>query len=200
MANAITLSRLVLLIIVLLIAYFGGPVLQLANVLLLILMFVGDAIDGPVARARGEETRFGAVLDIACDRAVEYVLWVALADLDAIGLWVPVLFLLRGTVVDGMRGAVSAGDTPFSMMQSRLGRFLVAGRFMRGFYGVIKAVAFCWLFFLLPLPELVPDIWSEWAFWLNGFGLVLVWISAALCVIRGVPVIVEVVQKRDQLQ
>ena len=43
--------------------------------LLTLIVFIGDAIDGLVARARGEANALGAVIDIAGDRIVENVCW-----------------------------------------------------------------------------------------------------------------------------
>ena len=72
MANLITLSRLLLLIVVVVIAYQPEhPWWQLANVPLLIFLFVTDGLDGYVARKRGEASVFGAMFDIAGDRIVE---------------------------------------------------------------------------------------------------------------------------------
>src|SRR3546814_2980958 len=55
-----------------------------------------------------------------------------------ISVWVALVFIVRGTIVDSIRyAAIAEGQTAFGMMRSPAGRFLVAGRFMRGFYGKI---------------------------------------------------------------
>jgi CDP-diacylglycerol--glycerol-3-phosphate 3-phosphatidyltransferase len=68
---------------------------------------------------------------------------------------------------------------------------LVAGRFMRGFYGVLKALAFAMLLLLQPLDVLAPAWWASWreAAWLLADGLVLA--SVAVCLLRGIPVVAE---------
>ena len=88
MANAITLSRLLLLWLVVLLAVAAPPAWQLLNVPLLILVFVSDGLDGYVARALQQTSLFGALFDIAADRIVELSLWVLLAYLQLIPLWV----------------------------------------------------------------------------------------------------------------
>jgi CDP-diacylglycerol--glycerol-3-phosphate 3-phosphatidyltransferase len=193
MANLITLSRLLLLVIVVALAYAPPSALQLANVPLLILVFVTDGLDGWVARRRGEESLFGAMFDIAGDRIVELTLWIVLADLDLVPVWVPLVFVVRGTVVDAIRASQTKrrGQSPFALMESPLGRWLVAGKFMRIFYAVLKAHAFCWLLLIQPLPVLAPGLWADWGGLLASIGAVLVYLSVAICLVRGVPVIAE---------
>lgn len=193
MANLITLSRLLLLMAVVVIAYLPPSPWQLANVLLLILVFVTDGLDGYVARRRNEATLFGALFDIAGDRIVELTMWIVLADLDLVPIWVPILFVVRGTIVDTIRASHSRreGDSPFAMMETPLGRWLVAGKFMRIFYAVLKATAFCWLLFLQPFGLVLPGIWAGWGHVMIGFGNALVYLSVFICLLRGLPVVAE---------
>ncbi len=202
MANLITLSRLLLLMLVVVMAYYAPPIWQLANVPLLILVFVTDGLDGYVARKRNETSLFGAMFDIAGDRIVELSMWIVLADLDLVPIWVPLVFVIRGVIVDTIRASQASDhrQSPFAMIESPLARWLVAGKFMRIFYATAKATAFCWLLLLQPLPQLVPGIWSEWAPLLEGIGFALVLIAVLLCIIRGVPVIAEFVYaERDAI-
>ncbi len=203
MANLITLSRLLLLIVVVVIAYQPEhPWWQLANVPLLIFLFVTDGLDGYVARKRGEASVFGAMFDIAGDRIVELTMWIVLAHLHMVPVWVPLVFVIRGTVVDTIRAnqVSTEGKQPFSMIRSRVGQWLVGGKFMRGFYAVLKATAFCWLLLLQPLPTLVPAIWSDWAGVLETVGAILVYLAVAICLARGLPVVLEFVyEERDSI-
>lgn len=201
MANLITLSRLILLFVVIWIAYLPLSWMHFLNVPLLILVFVTDGFDGYVARKRNETSLFGAMFDITVDRIVELSMWVVLADLDLVPVWVPLLFVVRGTIVDTVRANGAAqGASPFSMMRSPIGRFLVAGKFMRIFYAVTKATAFCWLLFIQPVPVVLPAIWAQWSWLLVAVGAVLVWLSVIQCILRGLPVVVEfVVEQRETL-
>jgi CDP-diacylglycerol--glycerol-3-phosphate 3-phosphatidyltransferase len=193
MANLITLSRLLLLVLVVWMAYQPPSWWQLADVALLIVVFVTDGLDGYVARLRGETSLFGAMFDIAGDRIVELTMWIVLADLDLVPIWVPLVFVVRGTIVDAIRASQTShrGQSPFSMMETSLGRWLVAGKFMRIFYSVLKAHAFCWLLLIHPLPSLLPAFWAAWGWLLAGIGGVLVYLSVAICLVRGLPVIAE---------
>lgn len=201
MANLITLSRLILLFVVIGFAYQPASWWQLANVALLIFVFVTDGLDGYVARKRGETSVFGAMFDIAVDRIVELSLWIALLPLGLVPLWAPLVFVVRGSIVDSIRARQTAdsGKAPFEMMRHPLAKWLVAGRFMRGFYAVMKAVAFCWLLLIHPLPELVPGFWEAWGGVLRLTADILIWVAVILCVARGLPVIIEFMSEEKVL-
>ena len=62
---------------------------------------------------------------------------------------------------------------------------------MRNFYGIIKTLAFIWLFLLPPMEQLAPGFWAEWRDLLHAIAYALVGASLALCLIRGLPVVVE---------
>lgn len=197
MANAITLARLALLFVLVGMAYWASPQWQLLDPPLLLLVISLDGLDGWVARRRGETSMFGAVFDIAADRVVEAVLWLVLADLGLVPIWVAILFVTRGVLVDSVRYArIAAGGGVFDM-KSAIGRFLVAERFMRGFYGALKAVTFGWLFLLQPWPSLDPASWAAWSPALAPVTAGLVYASVLVCLVRGVPVIVEFVAAAD---
>lgn len=192
MANYITLFRLLLLFVLVAMVYRAPPAWQLLDPLLLIVIIALDGLDGYVARKRGEASLFGSVFDIAVDRVVENVLWVVLADLGLVPLWVALLFITRGILVDSIRThGARRGEAPFAMLRSPLGRFLVAGRFMRGLYGAVKAVAFSWLLLLHPLPVLVPEWWAAWSGVLESISLTLIYLAVALCLLRAAPVLAE---------
>ncbi len=199
MANLITLSRLLLLFVVIYFAYQPASWWHLANVALLILVFVSDALDGYAARKLHETSVFGAVFDIAVDRIVELTLWIAYLPLGLVPLWAPLVFVVRGSIVDAIRArqAGETGKAPFEVMVNPLARWLVAGRFMRGFYAAIKGICFCWLLLIYPLAELVPGFWAQWGMWLSLIGDALIWITVLLCVVRGLPVIVEFVAELE---
>src|SRR4030042_5951215 len=112
--NLITLARLPLLLIgvgLLFVPSFGVRLIGLG---LLIALFLLDWFDGYVARLRHEVTELGAVLDIALDRSVENILWITFMYLGLVPLWVPIVFLIRSFVVDGLRGgALARGKSGF---------------------------------------------------------------------------------------
>jgi CDP-diacylglycerol--glycerol-3-phosphate 3-phosphatidyltransferase len=158
MANVITLARVALLFITVGFVYLslpregapgGEPLWVLVAAVLTLIVFISDAFDGMIARARGEANAAGAVFDIAGDRIVENVYWVMFAHIGLLPVWFPFLMLARSFTVDGLRSlAMSEGKTAFgekTMMTSRFGVWLAASRLHRGLYGAAKVVAFMWL-------------------------------------------------------
>ncbi len=193
MANAITLSRLPLLVGIVVLLYLGGPWVHVATAGLVVLLIFMDSLDGLVARRRHEVGMLGSKLDIAVDRVVELVLWVVYAHLDLISVAIPLIVIIRGTMVDAVRSfSVVFGETSFGMMKTRWGRWLVGGKFVRTFYGFAKGLAFCTLALALGLRGLwegTPREGTADFVWI--LAVVLSWIAAALCIVRGAPVLVE---------
>jgi CDP-diacylglycerol---glycerol-3-phosphate 3-phosphatidyltransferase len=194
MANLITLARFLLLFLLVALAYRAGPEWQLMNAPLLLLIIGLDGLDGYVARKRNETSLFGAIFDIAIDRVVENVLWVVLADLDLVSIWVAIVFITRAAIVDSIRYAgLSDGQTPFGMIRGALARFIVASRFMRAVYGMLKAATFAWIFLFQPVPLLYPAFWQANGPWIVWIAFLLTNASVALCLIRALPVVLEFV-------
>jgi CDP-diacylglycerol---glycerol-3-phosphate 3-phosphatidyltransferase len=186
LANLITLARLPLLLILVGLLFVPSFWVRLIGLGLLIVLFLLDWFDGYVARLRNEVTEIGAVLDIALDRSVENILWITFMYLGLVPLWVPIVFLVRSFVVDGIRGAALArGKSGFGMMYSPLGRFLVASRFMRALYGLAKGVIFGLLYLTWALAIKDPTILIT----LHPLNQSLIFFTTALCLIRGLPVI-----------
>ncbi len=188
LANLITLARLPLLLLLIVLLFVPSFAVQLAGLVLLIVLFLMDWFDGYVARVRNEVTEMGAVLDVALDRAVENILWLTFMYLAMVPLWVPIVFLIRSFIVDGIRGvALSRGKSGFGMMHSPLGRFLVASRFMRAFYGLAKAVVFCMLY----LTHALALKYATAPLALHSLNQGLIFLTVALCVARGIPVLMD---------
>jgi CDP-diacylglycerol--glycerol-3-phosphate 3-phosphatidyltransferase len=204
MANLVTLSRLLLLLLVVWIFYLPSTPWAFANFVLIIVIFASDGLDGYVARKRNETSLFGALFDIAGDRIVELTLLIVAADIDLVPIWVPLVFIVRGVIVDTIRSsnAVAQGMSPFALMRSPLGKFIVAGKFMRIFYAVSKASAFAGLALQRPGPVYLPTLWGYVGWLLTGLTYFFVYLSVALCIARGWPVIAEFVytQKNDILR
>lgn len=144
-----------------------------------------DGLDGIIARKLNITSDFGAFFDIACDRATEFIFLALFATLNWMPFWVLIVFLVRGIIVDGIRGfATKEGKTAFgekSMMESKLGLFLTSSRFMRFLYGGVKLFAFAFMF----ISQMV--VFS----FLQGPEMLLIYLATFLCVVRGIPVLIE---------
>jgi CDP-diacylglycerol--glycerol-3-phosphate 3-phosphatidyltransferase len=193
MANTITLARIPLLIVIVLLLYVDNPAIQIVTAGLVVVLILMDTLDGIVARRRQEVGMLGSKLDIAVDRIVEQVMWVVYAHLHLVSVAIPIIFLIRGGLVDTVRSfSLVWGETSFGMMQTKWGQRLVASGFMRSVYGLSKAAAFC----LLALALGLRGLWAgtpkaSWAETVWSVAVVLSWLATAICVIRGAPVLVE---------
>src|SRR5271163_4805601 len=97
---------------------------DLMAVALTIVAIALDGVDGHVARTRGLATPLGAQLDILGDRVVENLFFTFFAVSGLVSLWLPILFFVRGTLTDFLRGVAGrAGRRGFgtASMQERWG-------------------------------------------------------------------------------
>lgn len=193
LANWITLSRFPLLLLSVLILYFGSATLRLAGVALLFVGLMLDTVDGMVARKTGQTSLFGSVLDIAADRTYELLLWVCFADLRLIPVAIPLIIIARTTLTDAFRSiGVGQGTAPFSQHRTALGRFLVGSTWMRTGYAVTKTTTFCGLALAQAFSGFPPDAAPARAVPSMMAALhVIAWLAVTFCVFRGLPVIIH---------
>jgi CDP-diacylglycerol--glycerol-3-phosphate 3-phosphatidyltransferase len=191
-----------LLFVVIWLMYGGNAVVAQWCAVALAIIIALDAVDGMVARHYHEVNQFGAIFDIVGDRIVENVMWIVFADLDIVPVWVPIMVVSRGFLVDGLRSAgYEEGMTPFgehNIMRSAFTTWLTAGRFMRAFFGCAKAAGFVYLAMLYAqnLTEDGHGLFFSWFFqfaWWNWLGWFLVWTAVVLTVVRAIPVVVDAV-------
>ena len=198
-ANLVTVLRVGLLFVLIFFIYDQGfPQLVLA-LFLVILIILMDGYDGYLARKYHVETRVGSVLDITGDRIVENVLWIVFSHLGLVSVWVPIIVISRGLLTDSIRSvALSHGMTAFgkdTMMKSRLSRLIVSSHTVRFLYGALKAVAFVLLlleFIVIQYPhnQYTNFIYENFSAY-NLFTDAIVAAVVFLCLIRGIPVILE---------
>jgi CDP-diacylglycerol--glycerol-3-phosphate 3-phosphatidyltransferase len=196
--NQVTATRVVAAFAaVALFTIFGDALAaDIAAVALTIAAIALDGVDGYIARTRGMATPLGAQLDILGDRVVENLFFTFFAVAGLVSLWLPILFFVRGTLIDFLRGLASrAGRSGFanrSMLETGWGRALVASRASRAAYAIVKCVCFCYLGLLLPVARWQAD-------WLDAGvrhslllgGQMLGAAAGVFCVVRAMPVIWE---------
>lgn len=191
-ANLITLFRLLLSFVV--ISLFGIHVyLDILLVALIGLILFLDAVDGYVARKLNQTSAFGALFDIVGDRIVECIFWVYFSVVGLIPFWIPVIVIARGFFTDGLRSAAFAqGKTAFgenTMMTSKWTRALTSSRMSRSIYGILKTLAFLYLGGIIAFKN--AGVLPEWVIGLEFAGVILSAVVVAICLIRGLPVVVD---------
>lgn len=190
MANWISLIRSLLCLVAAYLLFHPTHGVYIACFWLTIIVIWMDGLDGYIARKFGESSKSGAVIDILGDRIVEQVYWVTFLALGWVELWMVLLILVRGILVDGLRGmALEKGYTAFgttTMMESPLGKLLVASNVSRWLYAFFKAAMFAFLI-LGHTPELASTVMDPALL----VGYLSMGMTLALCVVRGLPVLIE---------
>lgn len=196
--NKVTLLRVVVGFAA--VSLFGrGAWANLTAVGLTVASIALDALDGHLARKKKMATPVGAQLDILGDRMIENVYFTYFAVVGMVSLWLPVLFFARGAATDLLRSlAMKAGHSGWgahAMLQTWWGRALVASRWSRGLYAAMKCLCFCYLGLELALTRgpvaLVGALAADVHDLIRVGAHVLTWMTAAFCLVRGLPVLVE---------
>jgi CDP-diacylglycerol---glycerol-3-phosphate 3-phosphatidyltransferase len=182
------------------VSLFGrGAWANLTAVGLTVMAIALDALDGHIARKKKMATPVGAQLDILGDRMIENVYFTYFAVVGMVSLWLPVLFFARGAATDLLRGlAIKAGHSGWgseAMLRTWWGRTLVASDWSRGLYAAMKCLCFCYLGLELALTQgpvaMVGELAADRHAMIRIGAHVLTWITAAFCLLRGLPVVVE---------
>jgi len=158
-----------------------------------------DALDGHIARKEKMATPVGAQLDILGDRMIENVYFTYFAVVGMVSLWLPILFFARGAATDFLRGlAMKGGHSGWganAMLRTWWGQALVASRWSRGLYAAMKCLCFCYLGLELALTRgpvtLVGELAADAHATIRVGAHVLTWMTAAFCLLRGLPVLAE---------
>src|SRR5229473_2907682 len=196
--NKVTLLRVVVGFAA--VCLFGrGSWANLAAVGLTVTTIALDALDGHLARKKKMATPVCAQLDILGDRMIENVYFTYFAVVGMVSLWLPILFFARGALTDFLRGlAMKAGHSGWganAMLETWWGRALVGSRWSRGLYAGMKCFCFCYLGLELALTRgpvaLIGELTANAQMMIRAGAHVLTWMTAAFCLVRGLPVLVE---------
>jgi CDP-diacylglycerol--glycerol-3-phosphate 3-phosphatidyltransferase len=173
-------------------ANFAALALTVASIVL-------DALDGHIARKKHLATPLGAQIDILGDRLIENMFFTYFAVVGMVSLWLPLFFFARGATTDLLRSlALKAGYSGWrgnAMLHTWWGRTFVASRWSRGLYAALKCACFCYLGLELALTRgpvaLLGTIAGEAPLTIRAIAQALTWATAAFCLLRGLPVLVE---------
>lgn len=189
-ANIVSISRVFVAFIAIGLLFDQTNASYILALILTIIAFIMDGVDGYIARKYNQSSELGSVLDIMGDRIVEASYWIAFAVLGWINILFPLICVARAFTTDGIRSvALSKGMTAFgekSMQTTAWGKFICASKFMRISYAVAKVAAFVLLIFA-SIPGLDPSIAKP----TDLVAIILAWIAIIFCVVRAIPVVAE---------
>jgi phosphatidylglycerophosphate synthase len=157
-ADAVVLLRtfMIFLVAYLILARFN----PIATIVLILVALALDAVDGYFAKYGRvnldtlrlyirhqppknpiKPTPYGARLDIAGDRVVEYTMWIVFTFVGIVPLFILLLIVLRHSFADAMMGARGTS----SKMKTKFAQVVYASNMGRGAINVLKAVTYCYL-------------------------------------------------------
>lgn len=189
-ANIVSVTRIFVAFAAIGLLYINTTSAYVWSVVLTIIAFSMDGVDGYIARKYNQSSEWGSVLDILGDRIVEASYWTVFAVLGWLNIMFPLVCIARAFTTDGIRSvALSKGMTAFgekSMQSTKWGKFICASKFMRISYAVAKVSAFVLLIFAY-----IPNLSSTIADPVRAVAVVLAWIAIIFCVVRAIPVVAE---------
>ncbi len=190
LANIVSISRIFVAFVAIGLLYVHTEEAYIWALVLTIIAFIMDGLDGYIARKYNQSSEFGSVLDIMGDRIVEASYWIVFAVMNWLSIIFPLICIARAFTTDSIRSvALSKGMTAFgekSMQSTSWGKFICASKFMRISYAVAKVAAFVLMIFAN-----IPHLPLGLQYYVMNTAIVLAWIAIIFCVVRAVPVVLE---------
>ena len=106
--NLVTMGRVVLVPFVLLFIDNFSPFRSFVASLLYLGAAAGDALDGYLARSRGQVSTLGKFLDPLADKLIVTAVLVFMVSLGRVPAWVVVVLIARDLAINGLRSVASA--------------------------------------------------------------------------------------------
>lgn len=191
LANIVSVTRIFVAYAAIACLYLQTTWAYIIALVLTIIAFAMDGLDGYLARKLNQSSEWGSVLDILGDRIVEVSYWIVFAVMGWLNIIFPLICVARAFTTDGIRSvALSKGMTAFgdkTMQSTSWGKFICASRFMRISYAVAKVLAFL-LLITVNTPGM--ELWNGTPI-LHIITMVFAWAAIIFCVVRAIPVVVE---------
>lgn len=191
LANIVSVTRIFVAYVAIACLYVQTTWAYIIALVLTIIAFAMDGLDGYLARKLNQSSEWGSVLDILGDRIVEVSYWIVFAVMGWLNIIFPLICVARAFTTDGIRSvALSKGMTAFgdkTMQSTSWGKFICASRFMRISYAVAKVLAFL-LLITVNTPGM--ELWNGTPI-LHNITMVFAWAAIIFCVVRAIPVVVE---------
>ena len=189
-ANIVSISRIFVAFAAIALLFVHTTYAYVWAVVLTIIAFAMDGVDGYIARKYNQASEWGSVLDIMGDRIVEASYWIVFAVMGWLNILFPIICIARAFTTDSIRSvALSKGMTAFgdkSMQSTAWGKFICGSKFMRISYAVAKVAAF-----VLLSVAYIPDLDLKFADPIRFVAVILAWLAIIFCVVRAIPVVAE---------
>lgn len=201
--NILTLLRMLAAPgIVLMFLYFSRPYADWFALILFVVAAITDFVDGYLARAWKQESKFGAMLDPIADKAMVVIALVVITGFSGMNPWIllpATIIIFREVFVSGLREFL--GDTAGTLKVTNLAKWkttaqmvAIAFLFAKGAFEhfiIEQTIGMDQALVDAIMDGTVEDVvglrWKEfgWDFSWYG-GIILLWIAAVLTAITGV--------------
>ncbi|MEW6625022.1 MAG: CDP-diacylglycerol--glycerol-3-phosphate 3-phosphatidyltransferase [Bacillota bacterium] len=121
LANRVTLARIILVPIFMFFILIRIPFGEYIAAAIFILAASTDGLDGYIARARKEVTKFGKLLDPLADKLLVSAALISLVEINLVNAWIAVVIIGREFAVTGLR-SIAAGEGVI-ISASKLGKY-----------------------------------------------------------------------------
>lgn len=166
--NQITIARIVALPIAVWTLYFEGNIWQCVSYLIFFAIAMSDVIDGRLARASGQITEFGALLDPIADKLMIAAAMIPLSLQGRLPWWATVAILFREIGITIFRAAVISSGV---IHANRGGKIK----------SLSQNLGIGW--FILPLPTFLDWFKFGWLFlailltYVTGYWYIRAWVA-----------------------
>jgi CDP-diacylglycerol--glycerol-3-phosphate 3-phosphatidyltransferase len=178
--NALTLSRIPLMFVIVALMHYAWPGAATLAFLLFLAAAVGDWLDGYIARTRNQVSNFGKLMDAMADKIMVLGIVIALVELHEIPLVLALITLCREFFVTGMRmvaaskgvvvAADSGGKTKTVTQLVSLGFFLFAPVLSQDGYYLFHwdtrdfTRLVYWVGYYVFIASTLLSVWSGWRY------------------------------------
>ena len=200
--NILTLLRLLAAPgVAIMFLYFARPWADWFALVLFVVAASTDWLDGYLARAWNQQTKFGAMLDPIADKAMVIIALLVITGSSGMNPWIllpATLIMFRETFVSGLREFL--GDTAGTLKVTKLAKWKTAAQ-MTAIAVLFSTGAFQTYFeiaaegmdsatvdaiLLGDLPDLNGIIWKlNGAYYSWWIGIILLWLAMVLTVVTG---------------
>lgn len=200
--NILTLLRLLAAPgVVLMFLYFSRPYADWFALVLFVVAAATDFVDGYLARAWKQESKFGAMLDPIADKAMVVIALVVITGFSGMNPWIllpATVIIFREVFVSGLREFL--GDTAGTLKVTNLAKWkttvqmvAIAFLFAKGAFEhfiIEQTIGMDQQMVDAILAGTVEDVvglrWKEWGWDLSWYGgIVLLWVAAFLTLVTG---------------
>ena len=145
-ANKLTILRVVMIPAFLLVLYLNVPNANYWALAIFAAASITDTLDGYIARHYNQITDFGKFMDPLADKCLVTAAMLWFVEVGQMPAWALLIVIVREFGVSGLR-----------MVAADKGRVIAAG-----WSGKVKTAAtmVCIILMLLPLPDIVNQIWT----------------------------------------